>query len=74
MDARGGIWVDLGSPAKALGSEWGKGNNLKLLFFFLDSIFHLQFPHTADGTDLGTASCHRAVSQPLLLRRGPGWP
>ena len=73
MDAQGGGGVDLGSPAKALGSEWGKGNNLKLLFFSLDSIFHLEFPPRCRW-DLGTASCHRAVSQPLLLRRGPGWP
>jgi hypothetical protein len=50
MDARGGIWVDLGSPAKALGSESGKGNNLKLLFFPLIVSFTWNFPHAVDGT------------------------
>lgn len=57
MVAQGWGWVDLGPPAKALGSEWGKGNNLKLLFCFLDSIFHLEFPPHCRW-DLGTASCH----------------
>ena len=73
MDAWDGVWVDLGPQPR----PW-EVNGVKEItsnyFFSLDSVFHLEFPHTADGTDLGTASCHRAVSQPLLLRRGPGWP